>query len=82
VLNFALNLEYLEAEFYLLATTGMSIPAGQTTGGGQTGNTIGGSRVPFVTPRLARIAQDIASDMSSSCARRSAPLRWQSRRST
>ncbi len=62
VLNFALNLEYLEAEFYLLATTGMGIPSGMLGGKGRPGNTVGGSRVPFVTTRLARIAEDIASD--------------------
>lgn len=62
VLNFALNLEYLEAEFYLRATTGHGLPGQYTDGSGTKGTVVGGSRVPFTTPRIARIAQDIASD--------------------
>ncbi len=63
VLNFALNLEYLEAEFYLRATTGQGLPASDTTGvGNQGGVTWGGSAVPFKTASIREVAMDIAKD--------------------
>lgn len=63
VLNFALNLEYLEAEFYLRATTGQGLPPSETTGTGKQGGvTWGGSAVPFKTPSIRAIANAIATD--------------------
>jgi len=64
VLNFALNLEYLEAEFYLRATTGQGLASMYTTSGSGTpgGTVTGGSQVPFVTPRVSDIAVNIALD--------------------
>src|SRR5665213_3423524 len=49
ILNFALNLEFLEAEFYTYATTGQSISQAGivTTGTGNAGLTTGGSTVNF-----------------------------------
>jgi hypothetical protein len=49
ILNFALNLEYLEAEFYTMATTGKTIDTlGYTvTGSGTPGSVTGGSQVVF-----------------------------------
>jgi hypothetical protein len=50
ILQFALNLEYLEAEFYTMALTGQTIQrAGVTvTGSGSAGATTGGQKVTFI----------------------------------
>lgn len=63
ILNFALNLEYLEAEFYTVATTGQTISqAGLTvTGTGVAGPTTGGQQVALTGAPLA-IAMEIAND--------------------
>ncbi|HEX4028988.1 MAG TPA: ferritin-like domain-containing protein [Terracidiphilus sp.] len=66
ILNFALNLEYLEAEFYTLATTGKTIDqvgigisgANNTAGGTVTVKT--GAMVPFTTPLLQQFAAELA----------------------
>jgi hypothetical protein len=62
ILNFALNLEYLEAEFYLRAVFGRGLDDSDTTGTGNRGNVTGGSAVPFVTPMLRDFATEIAMD--------------------
>ncbi len=65
ILNFALNLEYLEAEFYIRATTGQPLSAflGDLSGvGGNAGPVNGGSIVPFQIPALAYFALRIAND--------------------
>jgi hypothetical protein len=60
VLNFALNLEYLEAEFYLLATTGAGLSAADAGPGA--GAVAGGSQVTFTNPDVQAYAQEIAAD--------------------
>ena len=62
ILNFALNLEYLESQFYLYATTGAGLPDAQTTGTGTRGTMTAGSRVPFSDPLVAAYAKEIAAD--------------------
>jgi hypothetical protein len=62
IVNFALNLEYVEAEFYLRAVTGQGLAAGDTTGTGTLGAVTGGSAVPFKTPQYASLAAAICID--------------------
>lgn len=62
ILNFALNLEYLEAEYYLRAINNTGLAASDTTGVGALGNVTGGGAVPFATPALRQYAESIAWD--------------------
>lgn len=62
ILNFALNLEYLEAEFYLRAVTGSGLPDSMITGIDPQGGVTGGRAVPFTSRRIRQIATEIASD--------------------
>lgn len=67
ILNFALNLEYLEAEFYLRAAFGQGLSSGDITGsdnGGRdkSGGVRGGRRVSFASDVIKRYAEEIARD--------------------
>ncbi len=62
VLNFALNLEYLEAEFYSYAVYGHGLPSGLTYGKGQRGPVEGGREVPFKSRSIRQFATEIARD--------------------
>lgn len=66
IVNFALNLEYLEAEFYTLATTGMTIEQMGIgiTGSGTPGLTTGGKKVNLFNQLVftSQIALQIAAD--------------------
>lgn len=71
ILNFALNLEYLEAEFYTYATTGKSISTfgigtkGRAGGPNPThgGNTVGGRKVNFSDDE--RLLHDMATQIGA-----------------
>ncbi|MFD1950946.1 ferritin-like domain-containing protein [Sphingomonas arantia] len=62
ILNFALNLEYLEAQFYSYAAFGVGLDAGLTGGIGGTGAVTGGRKVTFTDPVVAAYALEIAQD--------------------
>jgi hypothetical protein len=60
LLNFALNLEYLEAEFYLRAVTGAGLSSDDA--GASAGVVTGGTQVPFKTSGFLQIAKELAND--------------------
>jgi hypothetical protein len=69
ILNFALNLEYLEAQFYTLATTGLTIEQlGIDTSSGDGATAAGtvtvkkGAMVPFTTTLLQQYASETANE--------------------
>lgn len=62
IFNFALNFEYLGAEFYLRATTGAGLPDADTTGTGTRGAVTGGRAVPFVTEAVRQYIVEFAAD--------------------
>ena len=60
ILNFALNLEYLEAEFYLLAATGMGLSPADI--GPNPGIVTGGHQVTFNNTLVSAYALEIAEE--------------------
>lgn len=64
ILNFALQLEYLEAQFYAYAANGTGLPDSMLTGTGTRGqlNATGAGKVPFTDPVVAAYAREIAAD--------------------
>ena len=62
ILNFALNLEYLEGEFYHNAVKGRGLPESLTHGKGDRGPVTGGRAVPFKSAVVKQLAHEIAWD--------------------
>jgi len=60
ILNFALNLEYLEAEFYLRAATGSGLSSADALSGA--GTVTGGTAVPGLSGAMQQYANEIAQD--------------------
>ncbi|MBW3616946.1 MAG: ferritin-like domain-containing protein [Proteobacteria bacterium] len=60
VFNFALNLEYLEAEYYLRGVTGQGLARADI--GPNPREVVGGRRVAFQTPEIRDFMEEIASD--------------------
>ena len=62
ILNFALNLEYLEGEFYQRAVYGVGLPTNLTSGIGRPGGVSGGRQVNFQNTIVKDISAEIAND--------------------
>lgn len=62
ILNFALNLEYLEAEYYLRGLTGSGLTAAETTGVGTLGAVTGGRQVNFTDTGIQQALAEITAD--------------------
>jgi hypothetical protein len=62
ILNFLLNLEYLEAQYYALATTGTGLADTLLTGTGTLGKVTGGTKVTFSDAVVGQMALEMAQD--------------------
>ncbi|HKS49776.1 MAG TPA: ferritin-like domain-containing protein [Amycolatopsis sp.] len=62
VLNFALNLEFLEANLYSFAINGYGVPGYLTDGVGKKGGVSGGHAVKFESDAVKQIVKEIADD--------------------
>ncbi len=60
IFNFALNLEYLETEYYLRGTTGAGLDENDI--GAEPGEVTGGSLVPFATDAIRQFAEELAAN--------------------
>ena len=62
ILTFALNLEYLEAQFYSFAANGVGLANNLVSGTGTQGAVRGGRQVNFTDPVVRQYAKEIAVD--------------------
>ncbi|MBN8849351.1 MULTISPECIES: ferritin-like domain-containing protein [unclassified Sphingomonas] len=62
ILNYALNLEYLSAQYFSWAAQGSGLPSSDTSGTGTPGSVTGGTQVTFADPIVAACAREIARD--------------------
>lgn len=62
LLNFALNFEYLGAEYYLHGLTGTGLPSSLVSGTGTQGTILAGGPVPFQSAAIAQYVQRLAVD--------------------
>lgn len=62
ILNFALNLEYLEANYYTFGAFGSGINSTLQTGQGAQGQVVGGRAVTFTDATVASYIREIAAD--------------------
>jgi hypothetical protein len=62
VLNFALNLEYLEANYYSFSALGAGLNDALRSGSGNQGAVTGGRKVNFADATVASYAREIAAD--------------------
>lgn len=62
IANFALNFEYLGAEFYLRASVGQGLADAEVSGSGTLGPVAGGRQIAFVTRFIGNFANELARD--------------------
>ena len=65
ILGFALQFEYIVAQFYAFATTGSGLPNAQLTGSGAQGAVSGGRQISFTDPKVAQFAREMAADKAA-----------------
>ncbi len=65
ILNLALNLEYLEAEFYLLGATGSGLQDSMIGGAGGAGTVSGGRQVDFGTDIEGQIIKEYTNEIAA-----------------
>ena len=59
ILTFAFNLEYMEAEFYLRATTGRGLSVAEV-GGADAGDVVGGHKANFQNAAIREFVEELA----------------------